>query len=62
MDIGYLKGSDTLYDELNPIGPFSGLSDKILCILVAQGAVKLLKVNFGGLKKKDFSCPLACAC
>ena len=35
----------------NPIGPCSGLSNDILCILaVVQGAAKLLEVKVPGLK------------
>ena len=30
-----------------------GLSNKILCILVAKGAAKLREVKFGGLKNKS---------
>ena len=43
----YLRRAVKLFFEMNPIGPILGLSNEILCILVAQGAAKLPKVKFG---------------
>ena len=37
--------------KLNPIGTCSKFSNKVLMILVVQGAAKLPKVKVGGLKK-----------
>ena len=36
---------------LNPIAPISGISNEILCILVAQETAKLPNVKVGVLKK-----------
>ena len=34
----HVKSDVTLFILLNPIGPYLGISNEILCILVAQGA------------------------
>ena len=41
----YFKSAVMLFFKLNQITPLSGLSNDILCILVTQGAAKLLEVN-----------------
>ena len=46
----YLKSGITFFIKLNLIGPYSGLSNEILCILLVQGATKLQEVEFEGLK------------
>ena len=40
-----------LFLKLNPFAPVSGLSNEILCTLVAQETAKLPNVKVGGLKK-----------
>ena len=51
MEKKYLKSAVKLFFKLNPIAPISGLSNEILCILVAQETVKLTILKVGGLKK-----------
>ena len=41
-----LRGDVTLFIKLNVIFPSSELLNEILCILVAQGAVKICKVGW----------------
>ena len=43
--------TDKVIIKLNPIGPCSGLSNELLCILVAQGDAKLPEAKVKGLKK-----------
>ena len=45
------KSALKLFFKLNPIAPISGLSNEILCILVAQETTKLPNVKVGDLKK-----------
>ena len=47
----YLEVVVTLFIKLNLIDTCSGLTNEILCILVAQEATKLPEVKIGGLKK-----------
>ena len=47
MGIKCLKNLVTFFCKLNPIGPYSKLLNEALCILVAQGATKLQKVEAG---------------
>ena len=48
----YHECDTKLFVVLDKIGPYSGLSKKIICILGAQRAVKLLEIKFGGQKKR----------
>ena len=48
-----LKNAVKFFFKLNLIAPISGLSNEILCILVAQETAKLPNVKFGGLKKNS---------
>ena len=51
MEKKYLKSGVKLFFKVNPIPPESGLSNEILCILLAQETAKLPNVKVGGLKK-----------
>ena len=47
----YPKSAFKLYFKLNSFAPVSGLSNEILCTLVAQETAKLSNVIIGGPKK-----------
>ena len=49
--IKYLKRAVTLFLKLNTTAPILGLSNEILCILVAKGAAKMPELKFGSRKK-----------
>ena len=51
MEIKCLKSAVMLFFKLNPVGPYLGLSNEVLCILVAQGASKLPEVKFRDTKR-----------
>ena len=50
--IKYLKSPTTLFFKLNPICPFSWVSNEILYILVAKVATKITEVKCRGVKKE----------
>ena len=50
VEIKCLKSAVQPLFKLNPIGPCLGLSNEVLCILVAQGATKLAEVKVGDTK------------
>ena len=50
MEIKCLKSAVTLFLAIT-IGPFSRLSNEVICILVAQGTTKLPEVKVKGIKK-----------
>ena len=50
MEIEYTKTASHYFFKLNSIDPSSGLSNILLCILVAQGAATLSAVKAGGWK------------
>ena len=47
----YPKSAFKLFFKLNSFAPVSGLSNEILCTLVAQETAKLPNVKVGDLKK-----------
>ena len=57
MEKKYLKVLSNPFFKLNPIAPIPGLSNEILCIIVAQETAKLPNVIVGGLKKNSATRP-----
>ena len=53
MEIKYPKSGIKFFFKLNPIVPVLGLSNDILCTLVAQETAKLPNVKVEGLKKNS---------
>ena len=53
----YPESAFKLFFNLHMIAPVSGLSDEIVCILVAQETAKLSNVKVGGLKKNSAALP-----
>jgi len=51
LEKNYPKSAFKLFLKLNFIAPVSGLSNEILCILLAQETPKKLEVRVGGFKK-----------
>ena len=45
MEEKFFLSAVKLFFKLNPMAPISGLSNEILCILVAQETIKLLNVK-----------------
>ena len=48
-----LQSPATLFNKQTSIAPISGLSNEILCILVAQRTSKLWEVKVAGLKSNS---------
>ena len=46
-----LKSATFLFTRQSEIGPETGFSNEIICILAARGTVKLQEVKFKGSKK-----------
>ena len=57
MEKKYLKSAYKLFFKLIPFAPVSGISNEILCTLVAQETVKLSHVKVGGLKTNSAALP-----
>ena len=51
MEILGLKIANTLLNRYYTIKKLQGLSNEVLCVRVAQGAMKLTEVKVGELKK-----------
>ena len=51
----YLKSTAKIFSKQNSNGPYSELSNKILCILAAQGAAELCQIKVRGLKNTGFT-------
>ena len=57
MEKKYSKSAFKLFFTLNPFAPVLGLSNEILCNVVAQETAKLPHVKVGGLKKNSATPP-----